>query len=258
MTTLAFNLPLTARMALLRASLTVYDFSEVDPPMSTLMDQIPLEIMQCLAVDMPEYELSLLLGPTLNGVIKYCSSSQQPSVQLFAVQTLESLLSAQEDVLLSSNNEANLNSAHHLDSRLELRRLLSISSVLMVVWRHPSKVVNHVASSVYRKLLDTLARYIQCKNIIDSNTVVWLPALADTLKQPVQHRSRYHAITLQIPRVGAQTIVANEPTIFTHLIDVMRMREVSSSCCSCICALLKNLVSEEEMDVRRRVPIPSV
>ena len=102
-----------------------------------------------------------------------------------------------------------------------------------------------MASSVYRKLLDTLARYIQCKNIIDSNTVVWLPALADTLKQPVQHRSRYHAITLLIPRVGAQTIVANEPTIFTHLIDVMRMREVSSSCCSCICALLKNLVSEE-------------
>jgi hypothetical protein len=88
-------LPLAARMATVRATLTVYDSSEVGTPMSSLVDLVPKEIILSLKVDMTVTHLSLLLGPALDSVIRYCSSNQQPSVQLFAVQTLESLLSAQ-------------------------------------------------------------------------------------------------------------------------------------------------------------------
>ena len=70
-------LPLAARMATARATLTVYDSSEVGTPMSSLVDLVPKEIILSLKVDMTVTHLSLLLGPALDSVIRYCSSNQQ-------------------------------------------------------------------------------------------------------------------------------------------------------------------------------------
>lgn len=243
------HLPVIARLALLRGALSVYRPQELDTPFrdraSTLQHSGAslLSILPPLPKD--GEDASLLVGFVLPGILSRCTSNQPPSLQLFAVQTLESWLNTMEVVLRARGAETK----SQRDTRrleLELERVIGIAPVLMSVWRHPSKLVNHVASSLFQRLCDTLSLMAACSQLSAASQMakVWSPVIQVALRQPVEHRSRYHAITLLVPRVGAAALVESQEGIFEQLLTAMRLKEVSSSCCSCIASLLRSLVCE--------------
>ena len=114
-----------------------------------------------------------------------------------AVQTLESLLNALENILLSSPSSTSENGDGHGGQWVGVTASIGDFNRAHGGMAPPIKLVNHVASSVYQRLLDTLALYIKCKGT-DSKSGMG-PCSRRHFEQPLQHRSRYHAITLLVP-----------------------------------------------------------
>ena len=233
------TLPVISKCAVLRACLTVFD--DVTLSQKTLTD-----------LSSPESgSSSLLLGPLFSAVVAVCNHSL-PLVRLYGLQTLESWFNC-FDIVITPISPA-LSDISHVSGSIEgglhdvlLPRLRTISNLLINTWSHPSKQVNHMVPTVYQRLINatnTLTLDLRSAANHGDLTAVWKPFIAEALALPAQHRARYQAMTMLIPCVGGKQIIAAQPDVFEALVQAVRLRDVASSSCTVVVALLRDLLQQ--------------
>jgi hypothetical protein len=81
----------------------------------------------------------------------------------------------------------------------------------------------------------------------DQNIDIWAEFISLALTLAPQHRARYQALNILLPKVGAARLLLLQPTfIETLLVSSMRIRDISSSVSSFISTFLYSLVREGE------------
>ena len=223
------TLPIISRCAILRACLTVFDdfasFLESPSDSTGLSSAV---------------SGSILLGPLFLAVVAVCNHSL-PLVRLYGLQTLESWFNCLDLTITSSSYVGSINSL--------IPHLRVLSTLLINAWSHPSKQVNHMVPTVYQRLLNAAQKLtvgLRSAGRETEVTAVWKPFIAEALALPAQHRARYQAMTMLIPCVGGKQIIAAQPDVFEALVQAVRLRDVASSSCTVVVALLKDLIQHCE------------
>ena len=231
------TLPIISRCAILRACLTVFD--DFTPSLESPSDSLGLS---------SALSGSILLGPLFLAVVAVCNHSL-PLVRLYGLQTLESWFNCL-DILISSSSivdSMTIPCATQIHSLIPHLRI--ISTLLINAWSHPSKQVNHMVPTVYQRLINAAQKLtvgLRSAGRETEVTAVWKPFIAEALALPAQHRARYQAMTMLIPCVGGKQIIAAQPDVFEALVQAVRLRDVASSSCTVVVALLKDLIQHCE------------
>jgi hypothetical protein len=234
------TLPMVSRCAILRACLAVFDDTTLQHVITHSPTDVTLTLSEFSGTETKE---SLLLGPLFTATVAVCNHSM-PLVRLYGLQTLESWFNCFDNSILNLSNTTDSMKVFQVD--LMFSKLHSISTILVSTWSHPLKQVNHMVPTVYQRLINavhTLALEVEKfreKNDL-LNTDHWKPFIIDALSQPAQHRARYQAMSMLIPCVGGHNIMILQPGIFDSLVQAVRLRDVASSSCSVVIALLRDL-----------------
>lgn len=234
------TLPIISRCAILRACLTVFDDF-------TLSLESPFDVSGVSSgVNTSAGSRSILLGPLFSAVVTVCSHSL-PLVRLYGLQTLESWFNCLDVIVSPLSLVDSLTAAPQVDSLMP--HLRTVSSLLINTWSHPSKQVNHMVPTVYQRLINAahaLTVGLRKAGRGTEVTSIWKPFIAEALALPAQHRARYQAMTMLIPCVGGKQIIALQPDVFESLVQAVRLRDVASSSCTVVVALLKDLIQHHE------------
>ena len=126
--------------------------------------------------------------------------------------------------------------------------------------------VNHLVPAVYQRLVDLVhalerglgeaALTAACGDLrafsgslsaSSSGDDLWAEFISRALLQPTQHRGRYQALNMLLPKIGASRFLSLQPGIIESLLSTpMRSRDISSSVSSFLATLVYALLKETE------------
>lgn len=228
--------PPVSRFALIRGILSVFDdasllFCETDLD----IHKITPEVSVVLNMMNDKYKINVH-NAYLNNFTCYCyeiikvtcSSQGTSDRQIYGLQILEAWLTR----LYSINIP--------YDSLQEKFQFLS--TLLIRAWSHPYKQLNHLAPNIYQKLIDTIHSYQQKLDVVDSS--IWKHLINEALSRSAEHRSRYQALTILLPKIGAKSFMETRSSLLDELVRSITFRDVCVSVSSFIGVLLRSYVEQ--------------
>ena len=76
---------------------------------------------------------------------------------------------------------------------------------------------------------------------------VWTAFIERALSQPMQHRARYQALNMLLPKIGASRFLKLQPNIIETLLpSTMKVRDIASSVCNFLATLLYGIISDQD------------
>ena len=117
-----------------------------------------------------------------------------------------------------------------------------LSTYLIKTWSHTHKQLNHLVPIIFQKLIDTIHFYQQKFNVVDIN--IWKHLIDEALSRSPENRSRYQALTIILPKVGANIFMETRPTIVDELVCTISTRDVCVSVSSFIAVLLRSYADQ--------------
>ena len=256
------------RVALLRAAVSVFDIAALMWPNDFecgLEKHLIAGRYECCvgaATEKIEDENNVVPGLLLGSIFHLIISVVEhvnPQLQVYGLQTLETWLGRIDVEGIgkydSSNTSGLLSIEQKMLRSLLLNRLYRVSHVLCRSWSHPHKLINHVVPSVFQRLIDLLSnieRNMTSKDAIYTPDYddVWCTVLAQALKLPPEHRGRYQALSVLLPKIGARRFLHVQPDIFRTLVVSIRIRDVSSAVSHFIGCFLSSIKDDENMDLQ--------
>ena len=256
------------RVALLRAAVSVFDIAALMWPNDfecSLEKHLIAGKYECCvgaATEKIEDENDVVPGLLLGSIFHLIISVVEdvnPQLQVYGLQTLETWLGRIDIEGIgkydSSNTSGLLSIEQKMLRSLLLNRLYRVSHVLCRSWSHPHKLINHVVPSVFQRLIDLLSnieRSMTSKDAIYTPDYddVWCTVLAQALKLPPEHRGRYQALSVLLPKIGARRFLHVQPDIFRILVVSIRIRDVSSAVSHFIGCFLSSIKDYENMDLQ--------
>ena len=174
----------------------------------------------------------ILLGVLFDMTVYTCMESSSPEVRVYGLQTLESWLGRvdAEKLTLAATQETQLSAqsggkgveGQSLRENL-LACLVSVSGMLTRAWSHPSKIVSHMVPAVYQRVIDVVSSLDTTMKSRDAVGVpdhcdIWGDFLRHALAQPVEHRGRYQALSVLLPKIGGERLVQLNPYVSRDLV----------------------------------------
>eukprot|EP01038_Epipyxis_sp_PR26KG_P010809 gene10809-14510_t len=237
--------PLISKCALLKAVLAVY-FDEIFSYDTELFDnQFNYFFSSHISSDaiyiksFSDISTKCLFDAVFRSIVHICNNNIS-SIKVYGFQTLESWL-IKASTVFTLINKPSIQS-----------NFLIISNLLLNNWNHPSRQVNHIVPTLFEKLLkissDIFNAYAS-ENVVsnqqsDERDEIWTSYISGSLVMPSSHRSKYQAMKMLLPYVGATLFFANDSQLLHHLLNAIKYRDIASAVASLFGSIL-NLTSKE-------------
>ena len=191
----------------------------------------------------------LLIGSVSDIILSICNSAN-PLFQLIGLQILQIWFNKVEEFLqldLKINDDSFQNLIiYHLEI------FLKITNLLNNCWNHPSKKINHLIPTLYQKLVNLLGvidKYRNTKGTLDEQPMndIWAEFISKALSLPAQHRGRYQALNMLLPKIRAKRFLRIQPNVIEELLNSsMGIRDIASAVSHFLGTLVHNLVESIE------------
>jgi hypothetical protein len=174
----------------------------------------------------------ILLGVLFDMTIYTCFESTSPVVRVYGLQTMESWLGRVDSEKLASlaaQNDSEVvsggNQISSLRGKLMRENLVSVlctvAMMLSRAWSHPFKGVSHMVPTVYQRVIDLVSSLDTAMKSRDAVGLpdyvdIWAVFLSSALAQPVEHRGRYQALSILLPKIGGERLLQLNPQVTLH------------------------------------------
>merc|ERR1711871_794699 len=189
-------------------------------------------------------------------ILSMCNHSK-PYIQFYGLQILELWLQRVEEYIVAQDFTSGIG--------FLLERLMDITALLTHHWSHPSKKVSHLVPAVYQRLVDLIS-FIEmnvitteafptmnsCNTVFDikgndHKTDIWNAFIERALSLPIQHRARYQALNMLLPKIGSSRFLKLQPNIIKSLLPfTMKVRDIASSVCNFLTTLLHGIINDQD------------
>jgi hypothetical protein len=266
-------LPVLAKAAMVRALLSIF---EIDAFLDceSITSEVGVTLLkkcrtgtalgQFSETEIASDSFGVLFGIVYETLVLFCNHSK-PILQFYGLQMLELWFNRVEDAILIPCQSSSI---RHSQLVLIVSHLFDIVSILTDCWSHPSKKVNHLVPMVYQRLIDLVnivdsqqpqrlkLAYIEYKTnnlaALDSASIptdIWIEFISCALFLAPQHRARYQALNMLLPKIGASRLLHLQPKIIETLLSTsMQIRDISSSVSSFISTFLYSLYHEGQSE----------
>ncbi|RHY37844.1 hypothetical protein DYB25_003536 [Aphanomyces astaci] len=158
----------------------------------------------------------ILVEVLFTTVLSHCHSAHL-TVRMYAFQVLEMFLRriVQQPVLVLTTNT-----------------VYALLDTILLNWEHPAKKINQFMAPMFTHVVAVLG--------LDA-AFDWPAMLRRLLLQPEQHRSKYIALGILLPKLDAVSLLDQHPTLLHGVLSAVGNQEVAASAASLFVQLLEAL-----------------
>lgn len=167
----------------------------------------------------------ILLGVMFDLTIYTCLESSSPVVRVYGLQTMESWLGrvdSEKLAMMAAENHTDGRVLGGIQAKLIRENLVStlctVAIMLSRAWSHPFKGVSHMVPTVYQRVIDLVSSVDTAMKSRDAvglpdHVDIWAVFLSSALAQPVEHRGRYQALSILLPKIGGERLLQLNPQV---------------------------------------------
>lgn len=267
------GLPILAKAAMVRALLSIFEV-DIFLDCESITTELGVTLLkkcrtgtalgQFSEAEINSDSFGILFGILYEVLILLCNHPKS-ILQFYGLQMLELWFNRVEDAILRPCQSSCI---RHSQLVLIVSHSFEIVSILTDCWSHQSKKVNHLVPMVYQRLIDLVhvvdsqqpqelrLAYTEYKannsaslETPGASVDIWTGFISCALFLAPQHRARYQALSILLPKIGASRLLHLQPKIIETLLSTsMRIRDISSSVSSFISTFLYSLYREGEID----------